>query len=62
MTQSEKAIVYDNLLRESDMLQRINSKLKSEYVGNIPLKIQDDINKNEKRIQELVYRLESLFN
>ena len=36
MTNEEKSIIYDECLRESDYLQRRNSKLKSEYVGNIP--------------------------
>ena len=61
MTNEEKAIKYDDYIRESDMLQRINSKLKSEYTGNIPPPIQDEISRNDKRIAELVYKLESLF-
>jgi hypothetical protein len=36
MNNQEKAIVYDQLLFESDKLQRENSKLKSQHVGNIP--------------------------
>lgn len=62
MTQQEKAMVYDQLIRESDILQRENSKLKSEYVGNIPPDIQNLITKNDNRISELVRKLESLFN
>jgi hypothetical protein len=61
MTSNEKAVVYDECLRESDRLQRINSKLKSDFVGNIPPNIQLQINENEKRIALLVGRLESLF-
>jgi hypothetical protein len=61
MTNTEKAVVYDECLRESDKLQRINSKLKSDFVGNIPPNIQLQINENEKRIALLVGRLESLF-
>ncbi len=61
MTQEEKAVKYDDYLRESDFLQRINSKLKSEYVGNIPPQIQSEIDRNTKRISELVTKLESLF-
>lgn len=61
MNNQEKAIVYDQLLFESDKLQRENSKLKSEYVGNIPPNIQLVIDKNNARINVLVGRLESLF-
>jgi hypothetical protein len=61
MNNQDKAMVYDNCLRESDALQRKNSKLKSEYAGNIPQQIQEQININDKRIAELVAKLESLF-
>jgi hypothetical protein len=33
LSQADKAIIYDNCIRESDQLQRRNSKIKSEYVG-----------------------------
>jgi hypothetical protein len=62
MTNEEKSIIYDECLRESDYLQRRNSKLKSEYVGNIPTEIQNEINGNTTRIEFLVKRLESLFD
>jgi len=62
MTNQEKAILYDNCVRESDVLQRRNSKLKSEYVTDIPEEIQIEINRNNARIDELVKKLESLFN
>jgi hypothetical protein len=62
MNNEEKAIIYDNCLRESDLLQRENSKLKSQYVGNIPQQIQEQINRNNSRIAVLVNRLENLFN
>jgi hypothetical protein len=62
MTQQEKAIVYDQLIRENDKLQRENSKLKSEYATNIPPHIQKVIDGNNARMAVLVGRLESLFN
>ena len=62
MTNEEKSIIYDECLRESDYLQRRNSKLKSEYVGNIPTEIQNEINGNTTRIEFLVKRFESLFD
>jgi len=61
MTAEEKAIIYDNCIRESDMLQRENSKIKSEYVTNIPPHMQAIIDRNNQRIAVLVGRLESLF-
>lgn len=61
MNQEEKARIYDECLRESDMLQRANSKLKSENVNNITLEVQQLIDRNNRRITELVTKLESLF-
>jgi len=61
MNNQDKAVIYDNCLRESDALQRVNSKMKSEYAGNIPPNIQEQIDKNDKRISELVTKLENLF-
>lgn len=61
MTAEEKAIVYDNCIRESDILQRENSKIKSEYATNIPPHMQAIIDRNNERIAVLVGRLESLF-
>ncbi len=57
----DKARIYDELLRESDRLQRTNSKLKAEYVFNIPPQIQSQIDENERKIKELVTKLENLF-
>lgn len=61
MNNQDKAIIYDNCLRESDALQRQNSKLKSDWAGNIPPHVQEQINRNDKRIAELVAKLENLF-
>lgn len=61
MTQEEKATMYDNLIRESDYLQNINSKYKSHYVINIPPEIQAEIDQNNHKIAILVKKLESLF-
>ena len=60
MTNQQKAEIYDNLIRESDFLQRTNSKLKSEYVTHIPPHIQNQINANNKKIADLVIKLENL--
>lgn len=61
MTNEEKARIYDDCLRESDLLQRQNSKIKSEHAGNIPHDLQETINKNDIRISFLVGKLEGLF-
>jgi hypothetical protein len=36
---------------ESDNLQRVNSRLKSDFVGNIPPHIQEQIDNNDNRLQ-----------
>lgn len=61
MDNHEKAAIYDDCVRESDRLQRENSKIKSEYTTNIPQHLQTVINQNEAKIALLVGRLESLF-
>ena len=60
MNTEDKAQIYDSLIRESDILQRTNSRLKSEYVGNIPPNIQTQIDANNAKIALLVGRLEDL--
>lgn len=62
MTNEQKAIIYDDCIRESEQLQRVNSKIKSEYTTNIPQNLQEEIDKNNIRIDFLVKKLESLFN
>lgn len=61
MTNEEKAIIYDECVRESDILQRENSKIKSQYPIDIPLNMLNTLRKNEARIATLVGRLENLF-
>lgn len=60
MTNEQKAMAYDMLIYESDKLQRINSKYKSEYTGNIPPHIQKEINENDVKISVIVGKLENL--
>ena len=62
MTNEQKAAVYDQCVRESEQLQRINSKLKSEYPINVPEDIQTQIDANNAKIDTLVVKLQSLFN
>ena len=60
MNNQEKALLYDEYLRDSDRLHREISKLKSEYVGNIPPNIQQKIDENNRKITILVGKLETL--
>jgi hypothetical protein len=60
MKNEEKAMEYDRLIYESDKLQRINSKYKSEYTGNIPPNIQKEIDDNNRKISIIVGNLENL--
>ncbi len=62
MTNAEKANIYDECLRQSDQLQRDISKMKSDYVGNIPPHIEAIIQEKKEKIDFLVRKLESLFN
>ena len=62
LSNEQKAMIYDDCVRESDRLQRITSKIKSENTGNIPPNLQQVINENEQKIAGLVRRLEGLFS
>lgn len=60
MTNQEKADFYDECIRENDRLLRENSKIKSEYVGNIPQELDAQIKRNEARIALLVGKIEQM--
>lgn len=62
MTNEQKAAIYDQCVRESEQLQRINSKLKSEYPVNVPQDVQLEIDTNNAKIDMLVVKLQSLFS
>ena len=62
MTQNEKADFYDECIRENDRLLRENSRIKSDYVGNIPPELDEQIKRNEARIALLVGKIEQLMN
>ena len=62
MTNQEKADFYDECIRENDYLLRENSRIKSEYVGNIPAELELKIKANEARIALLVGKIEQLMN
>lgn len=60
MTNQEKADFYDECIRENDFLLRENSRIKSDYVGNIPPELEAKIKANEARIALLVGKIEQL--
>lgn len=60
MTNQEKAEFYDECIRENDRLLRENSRIKSEYVGNIPPELELKIKANESRIALLVGKIEQM--
>lgn len=60
LTQAQKAAYYDDLLHQSDILQRRNSKLKAEYIINVPQQVENEIKDNNRKIHELVLKLEAL--
>lgn len=61
MTQAEKAIAYDNYVREGDVLLREVSKLKSEYPINVPENIQLIIDSKTNKVLDLEIKLKNLF-
>lgn len=61
MTNEEKAIIYDDCVRQMEVCQRVISKIKSHHVTSMPAEEQKIINENEKKIAILTGRLESLF-
>ena len=61
MTNEEKALKYDEYIRQGDILQRANSKLKSEYPINTPIEIQNQINENNQKIDYWLNELNKLF-
>ena len=62
MTNEQKAMLYDDLIRESDRIQRITSKLNSEYPINQPEHVQKQIEENKRLIDNLVVRLNNLMS
>jgi len=61
MINKEKGELYDKYLAEVDVIQRQISKLKSQYVVNIPENIQKEIEKKELRIKEYERLVKNLF-
>lgn len=61
LNRDQKAQRYDDNIRIVEYLQREISKLKSEYVGNIPPEIQKKIDENTAKIAKVVSDTERLF-
>ena len=61
MINEEKGKLYDKYLSEVDIIQRQISKLKSQYVVNIPENIQNEIHQKELKINEYERLVKNLF-
>tara|TARA_R110001592_G_scaffold334611_1_gene619045 strand:+ start:351 stop:542 length:192 start_codon:yes stop_codon:yes gene_type:complete len=61
MINEEKGKLYDKYLAEVDIIQRQISKLKSQYVVNIPENIQNEINQKQLKINEYERLVKNLF-
>lgn len=61
LSQEEKGRLYEQYVNQAAKLERENSKLKSEYVINIPENIQKIINANTSKIDTYQRLLNDLF-
>ena len=61
LSQDEKARLYEQYVNQAGQLERENSKLKSQYVVNIPENIQKIINENSNKIGTYQQLLNELF-
>jgi hypothetical protein len=61
MKSEDKGQLYDDYIRQGDVLQREISKIKSEYPVNIPEDKQKVINVNQHKINILESKLMNLF-
>lgn len=62
MSNEEKARLYDDYIRQSEDLQRDNSKIKSEFPINMPTDKKKIVDDNNVKINVLVKKLEDLYN
>ena len=61
LSQEEKGRLYEQYVAQAARLERENSKLKSQYVVNIPENIQKIINENTSKIDTYQRLLNDLF-
>lgn len=57
----EKAALYDQYVRNGNRLEREISKLKADYVTNIPIHIQQTIDKKKGELDFWQKKLEDLY-
>ncbi len=62
MDNAQKAQLYEEYVSAGSQLEKQNSKLKSEYAGNIPVQIQKQIDNNQRMIDNLNAKLINLIN
>ena len=62
MTNDEKADLYDDLVHKGGLLERKNSKLRSEHALNMSDDIKKEMNENQRLINEFNQRLNVLIN
>jgi hypothetical protein len=61
MNNQDKAALYDAYVRQGDVLQRENSKLKSQFPIDMPENEQKIIESNNQKINALQIKLNNLF-
>ena len=61
MNNADKGQLYEQYVREASFLEREISKLKSQYVVNVPNEVQKKIDTNKLKISELERKLNNLY-
>ena len=61
LTQEEKGRLYEQYVNQAAVLERENSKLKSQHVINIPQYVQKILNENGDKIANYQRLLNDLF-
>lgn len=61
MNNNDKAKLYEQYVSEANFLQQQISKLKSQYVINIPEHIEKLIEENKQKIRQLEIKLNNLY-
>ena len=56
-----KAMLYDDIIRAADRLERENSRLKSQYPINMPTEVSETIERNQQQLVILENKLKALF-
>lgn len=56
-----KAMAYDNIVRQADRLQREISQLKAQYPINMPIEMQEKVEHNQTQLVILENKLKDLY-